>query len=76
MTLFLDSMRRYKISKNVGRKIRLFRKRKDLNQEEVAEKAGIHVSTLGRIERGESNAPIQTLNKIAQALHVKAKELF
>ena len=69
-------MRRYKISKSVGRKMRLIRQKKGLNQEEVASDAGIHVSTLGRIERGESNAPIQTVNKIAQALHVKAKDLF
>lgn len=56
--------------------MRLVRKNKELNQEEVASDAGIHVSTLGRIERGESNPPIQTINKIAQALHVKPKDLF
>ena len=69
-------MRRYKISKSVGRKINLIRRRKKLTQEDIASSAGIHVSTLGRIERGESNAPLQTINKIAQALHIKAKELF
>lgn len=69
-------MRRYKISKSVGRKIRSIRKKNGMNQEEVASDAGIHVSTLGRIERGESNPPIQTLNKIAQALRVKPKDLF
>jgi len=42
----------------------------------VAEKSGMHLSTLGRIERGESNPPLQTLNKIAQALKVKPKEIF
>lgn len=68
-------MRRYKISQKVGRKIRIIRRKNKLTQEEVAARAGIHVSTLGRIERGESNPPLQTLNKIAQALRVKTKEL-
>ena len=60
----------------MGKKIRVVRKKKGLNQEDVASEAGIHVSTLGRIERGESNPPIQTVNKVAQALHVKTGELF
>lgn len=68
-------MRRYKIAQSVGRKIRIARKKKGVTQEEVAARAGIHVSTLGRIERGESNAPLQTLNKIAQAIGVKPKDL-
>lgn len=69
-------MRRYVISKRVGKNIRKVRRNKELTQEEVAHKARIHVSTLGRIERGESNPPIQTINKIAQVLRVKPKELF
>ena len=68
-------MRRYIISKKVGRKIRITRRQKGLTQEDVAEKSGMHVSTLGRIERGESNLPLQTLNKIAQVLKVKPKEI-
>jgi transcriptional regulator with XRE-family HTH domain len=47
-----------------------------MTQEELADKVGIHLSTLGRIERGESNPPLQTVNKIAQALKIKPKELF
>lgn len=69
-------MRRYKIAKSVGKKIRIIRKRKGMSQEEVADVVGVHVSTLGRIERGESNPPIQTINKIAQALKVRPRELF
>lgn len=47
-----------------------------MTQEELAYKIGIHVSTLGRIERGESNPPIQTVNRIAQALKLRPKDLF
>ncbi len=68
-------MRRYVISKRVGKKIKTIRKQKGITQEEIADKSGMHVSTLGRIERGESNPPLQTLNKIAQALRVKPKEI-
>ena len=68
-------MRRYVISTKVGKRIRSIRRQKGLTQEDVADKSGMHVSTLGRIERGESNAPLQTLNKIAQVLKVKPKEI-
>lgn len=69
-------MRRYKISKSVGKNIRLIRRRKNLTQEELSEAVGVHISTLGRIERGESNPPLQTINKISQALKTKTKDLF
>lgn len=68
-------MRRYKIAQTVGKKIRVIRRKKKLTQEEVAARTGIHVTTFGRIERGEINTPLQTVNKIAQALGVKPKEL-
>lgn len=68
-------MRRYKVALKTGRKIKRVRREKGLTQEEVSSRARMHVSTLGRIERGESNAPLQTLNKIAQALRVKVKEI-
>lgn len=70
-----ESMRRYKIAQKVGKRIRIIRKEKRLTQEELAEKIKIHVTTLGRIERGESNPPLQTINKIAQALRINPKEL-
>lgn len=69
-------MRRYKIAQKAGRKIRIVRKKRKLTQEELAEGIGIHLSTLGRIERGESNPPIHTISKIAKALKVPPKELF
>lgn len=68
-------MRRYKIAQKVGKRIRIIRRQKNQTQEELASKVGIHVTTLGRIERGESNPPLQTINRIAQGLGVKPKEL-
>lgn len=68
-------MTRYKIAQKVGKRIRILRKKKKLTQEGLAEKIKIHVSTLGRIERGESNPPLHTLNKIAGAMGVSLKEI-
>jgi len=69
-------MRRYKIAQVTGKKMRAIRRKKKLSQEEISAAAGIHVSTYGRIERGESNSPIQTINKIAQALGEKVSDFF
>ena len=69
-------MRRYKIAQKVGKRIRIIRKKRKLTQEELAEKTRIHLSTLGRIERGESNPPLHTVSKIAKALKVPLRELF
>lgn len=68
-------MRRYKIAQKTGKRIRKIRRERKLTQEELAYKVKIHVSTLGRIERGESNPPLKTLERIAYALGVKTKEI-
>lgn len=67
--------KKYVVAEKTGKKIRIIRRKKGLSQEEAAAKTGIHVSTYGRIERGEINSPLQTINKIAQALGVRPSEL-
>lgn len=54
--------------KRIGKQIRDRRKEKDLTQEELAYEVAINASYVGRIERGEANAPIYTLKKIAKVL--------
>ncbi len=66
----------YKINLNLGKTVRRLRKRQKISQEKLAEKAGIHRTYMGKIERGESNPPVQTVNKIAKALKVSLSELF
>ncbi len=68
-------MRLYKISKLFGKKVQRLRKSMDLSQEDLAEKVGIHRNHVGRIERGETNPPLPTIEKIARALKVKPDEL-
>ena len=66
----------YKICIQVGKKIEKYRKKQKLSQEELAYRVGIHASTLGRIERGESNPPLHTLYKISKGLKVHIGDLF
>ena len=44
-------------------------------QEKLSDKAGIHRTHMSLIERGQANITIESLEKIAQALWVRAKEL-
>lgn len=68
--------RSYKVNLKLGKTVRRLRRRLDLSQEKLAEKAGIHRTYMGKIERGESNPPVQTVNKIAKALKVDMSDLF
>jgi len=60
----------------MGRRIRYLRNIQQLTQEQLGQKAGLSYKYVGAIERGEKNAPIETLMKIAAALNVELHELF
>lgn len=62
-------------SKKIGDKIKEIRKKKKLTQVEVADKAGIHFNYFARLERGEVNPSIQTIESIANALKVKSGDI-
>jgi len=47
-----------------------------LSQEELADKAGLHRTYIGSIERGERNVSLNNIVVIAQALHASFTELF
>ena len=63
-----------KILKNIGKKIREIRKNKELSQEKLGELCDLSRNFIGTIERGEVNAPILTLRKIAKALEAELNE--
>jgi len=65
-----------KLSKSFGKKLRILRKSKKLSQEELAEKANLHPTYIGVIERGEQSATLDTVEKLAGALQIKEKDLF
>jgi Predicted transcriptional regulators len=60
----------------VGAKIRLYRMEQNLTQEQLAESIGMAATYLGQIERGEKNVKLQTIEKIAMALHMSVYDLF
>ncbi|MEW6607033.1 MAG: helix-turn-helix domain-containing protein [bacterium] len=60
----------------LGERIRTLRKAKNISQETLAEKADLHTTYLGQIERAEVNASINTIYKIALALGISLSELF
>jgi len=66
----------HSIRKGLGKRIRTLRKLKALTQEELGEKAGLSYKFIGEIERGMVNLSLDSLVKIANALDVKAGDLF
>jgi transcriptional regulator with XRE-family HTH domain len=59
-----------------GKRIRTLRERAGLSQEQLADKAGIHRTYLGGVERGERNLGLKNVFRIAEALGVPTAELF
>jgi transcriptional regulator with XRE-family HTH domain len=59
-----------------GRRVRDLRKARGLSQEELAERAGLHRTYVGGIERGERNPSLVNIGQIVQALGVNVRELF
>ncbi len=64
------------ILEDFGKKVRHFRTKKKLSQEELAEIAGIHRTYIGQIESGKRNIALKNVAKLAKALGVKVKDLF
>lgn len=64
------------IAKVVGQRIRNNRTGRGLSQEKLAEMAGCHHTYIGQLERGEKNATIESIEKIALALAVPMSQLF
>ena len=60
----------------VGERIRSLRKERGWSQEELGEKADLHHTYVGAVERGEKNASIDTLEKIAVAFNIEILDLF
>ena len=59
-----------------GKRVRDERIRRELSQEELAVKAGVHRTYIGMIERAEKNITLENIEKIAKALNLSIMELF
>lgn len=58
-----------------GNKVRAERLKQNLSQEAFADKAGVHRTYIGMIERAEKNVTLLTIEKIAATLGISISEL-
>lgn len=63
------------ILKQFGKHVRHLRQLQDLSQETLAEKANMHRTYIGMIERGERNPALLNLIRLASALDISLPEL-
>ena len=64
-----------RITRTVGDRIRKVRLELGISQTDLSEMAEIHLSSLGRIERGTSNPKLDMLARIAFALDTSVADL-
>lgn len=60
----------------LGKQIKLLRENAHLTQEKLAEKSGISLDYLGKIEVNINKPGLKTLLKISNALNLPLKKLF
>lgn len=60
----------------LGARLRAFRQIAGYSIEELAHKADMNAAQLGKVERGERNSTVQTLERIVAALGVTYEDLF
>ncbi|MFH1875662.1 MAG: helix-turn-helix transcriptional regulator [Candidatus Omnitrophota bacterium] len=63
------------ILKKFGENVKKLRKAKSWSQEELAEKAKLHRTYVGSIERGERNVSLINVQRIANALSMDIKDI-
>jgi transcriptional regulator with XRE-family HTH domain len=59
-----------------GKKVSSLRRKQGLTQEQISERTGLAVDSIGAIEQGRRWARLTTLHILAKALGVKIDELF
>ena len=64
------------LKKNIGEKIKFFRKRKGLSQEALAEKINLEMKSLSRIESGHNYPQCENLIAISNALEISPWQLY
>ena len=59
----------------LGRRVRELRKSMGWSQEALGERADLHPTYIGGIERGERNVALENLSKLASSFELSASEL-
>jgi transcriptional regulator with XRE-family HTH domain len=63
------------ILKAVGARVQAMRKARGLTQEDLEERSGVNAKYIGALERGQKNATVRTIERIATGLGVEPFEL-
>jgi len=71
----VTKVRNQKLLKQFGEHLKKVRLENRLSQEDLANDADIPINQIGRIERGEINPTLSTLDAIAKAFGLSVKDL-
>jgi transcriptional regulator with XRE-family HTH domain len=59
-----------------GDRLRAFRLKAGLSQEELADRSGLHRTYVSSVERGQRNISLATIHSLADALGIDARDFF
>jgi len=59
-----------------AQQVRQARKQLAISQEELADRAGVHRTYIGMIERAEKNITLENIGKIVKALNIRLSDFF
>lgn len=65
-----------KILNNFGERIKKLREQKGMTQQELADKARLHNTYVGSVERGEKNISLKNIEKVVKGLGTSLSEFF
>lgn len=71
----ISRMAKRDVRKKLGDHLRERRLALGLSQEELAERADLHRTYVGSVERGERNVSLENIVRLADALELKASDL-
>jgi len=60
----------------VGQRIRNYRQKANMTQEDLAERSELHYTYIGQVERGEKNLTLGSLERILDALDLSFSDFF
>lgn len=63
------------LRKRLGQAIKRRRAAEGISQEELADRAGVHRTYMGSVERGERNVSLDNVERIARALDLPVWQL-
>ena len=64
-----------KVLRDFGNRIKKLRTKKGWSQEELGNRAGLHRTYIGSIERSERNISLLNIERLARAFKIKPRDL-